>query len=160
MSLPDRAQEFKELLDHLERSGAHLREGGRQLLLALEELFQVINRALSLAGKDQPFFRTVMAGFVMLQAILSRAVEQIPPLQDEKELLRLRLDTLGLLRDLLRGELLRLEPGSDAPRKEAILLALGYVDQEMERWGEKLHLLQVQGEGKGGYTAIPVEETL
>lgn len=157
MTQEDRAQAFKALLDHLERSGLHLRESGRQFLLALEEISQVVALALEIAGRDQPLLRTLIMGIIVVRGVLGRAASQIPPYAEELEILHLRLDTLGILRDYLRGELLRLSP-DDPLRKEGLLIALGYVDQEIERWGEKLHEVQSQRGEKAPYTTIPVEE--
>jgi hypothetical protein len=151
----DRSQEFRELLEHLEESSLHFREGGRQILLALEELMAVITKALEMAGKDQPFIRAFLAGILLLQGVLSQTAHRIPPYADRKTLVHYRIETLALLRDLLRGELLRLPPDGDPPRREGILVALGFIDQEIERWAIQLEEDKVPVSPE--YTSIPVE---
>jgi hypothetical protein len=155
MTAEDRSQKFRDLLEHLEKSSLHFREGGRQILLALEELMAVVAKALEIAGKDQPLIRSFLTAVVLLQGVLTQTAQQIPPYLDRKTLIHYRIETLSLLRDLLRGELLRIPRDGDPLRREGILLAIGFIDQEIERWA-----VQMQESGTSSsaeYTTIPIE---
>jgi hypothetical protein len=153
-----RQELFASAINHLEQSALHLREGGRQVLLAIQEMEQVFLKVLqALEGNSLEPWRTLILGISLIYKITEWISLKIPPLNGEEELYRFRLDTLSVFRDLLSGEILHLEKKGETERISGLLYALSLLDQEIEK-------IQVEMQERGRknyedtYTEIPVEE--
>jgi hypothetical protein len=130
----ERVESIRDFLDRFDRAGEHFRESRRQGLLGLREAVIVLEDLAATYGEEVPVLRTLATGLLLGRGALDMLVGRMPPLEDAERVTEIRIEAMGILRDLLTAELMRSETGEgDAQRRDGLMTVIGVIDQEIER---------------------------
>lgn len=140
-----RARRIRDLLDRFDRSGAHFRESGRQAALGVREALLVLEQLADEYGHEAPALRQVSTAMLLARGVVDIVLMRMAPLDDALRMAEIRLDALGILRDLLEAELLRQAERGGAPEQEAWATVLGIVDREIDRLAAEAAEIAVEG---------------
>lgn len=141
----ERARRIRELLDRFDRSGAHFRESGRQAALGVREALLVLEQLADEHAHEIPALRQVATSLLLTRGLVDLAIMRMPTLEDAMQAAAIRLDALGILRDLLAAELMRDAASLGDERREAWLTVLRIVDGEIDRLAREAADVAVQG---------------
>lgn len=140
-----RAERIRELLDRFDRSGAHFRESGRQAALGVREALLVLEQLADEFGHATPALRQVSTAMLLARGVVDLVLMRMAPLDDALRTAEIRLDALGILRDLLEAELMRQAERGAAPEQEAWSTVLAIVDREIDRLAAEAAEIAVEG---------------
>jgi hypothetical protein len=140
-----RAERIRELLDRFDRSGAHFRESGRQAGLGVREALLVLEQLADEYGHTTPALRQVSTAMLLARGVVDLVLMRMAPLDDALRTAEIRLDALGILRDLLEAELMRQAERDAAPEQEAWATVLAIVDREIDRLAAEAAEIAVEG---------------
>lgn len=156
----ERARRIRDLLDRFDRSGAHFRESGRQAALGVREALLVLEQLAEEHGHEIPALRQVATSLLLARGLVDLAIMRMPPFEDALQAAAIRLDALGILRDLLAAELMRDAASLGDERREAWTTVLRIVDEEIDRLAHEAADVAVEGPGANPSSVewIEVEE--
>lgn len=139
-----RVESLRELLDRFDGAGAHFRESRRQFLLGVREAVLVCEELAEAYEEQAPVLRQLAAGLLLGRGALDFLLSRVPPMEGEDTARRIeiRLEAMGILRDLLVAELGRIDDAEEPGKKDGLLTVIGVIDQEVERLGESLDRAQ------------------
>ncbi len=140
-----RAQRIRELLDRFDRSGAHFRESGRQAGLGVREALLVLEQLADEHGHTAPALRQVSTAMLLARGAVDLILMRMAPLDDALRTAEIRLDALGILRDLLEAELMRQAERGGTPEQESWATVLAIVDREIDRLAAEAAEIAVEG---------------
>lgn len=139
---PDRVARLRALLDRFDGARGHFRESRRQALLGVREVMLVLEQLADEHADLAPLLRELGTGLMLARGVVDWFVTRVPGLDDEPRTAEIRLEAVGILRDLVAAELLRQAPDADPARREGLLTVLGVIDTELERLATELADLQ------------------
>ncbi len=132
MSETDRVNLIRDLMDRLDGAGVHFRESRRQALLGLRQVVAVLEELASERPDNAGDLKSVETALTMIRGGVDFLIGLIPELVDRQKGAAIQIEALGLFRDVLSAELLRVDPEADNDQREGLLTAIGLIDQEIE----------------------------